>query len=236
MENILLIDTATPYCSVTLSRDGIVEHVRQTNETNAHARVVTVFIDEVLKQNNLKPTDLSAVAVSMGPGSYTGLRIGVSAAKGLCYALELPLIAISTLQAMAWGMTQKAKQEALWADDVIFCPMIDARRMEVYTAWFDAKVVQQGEVQAVVIDQESLQLWPAVSKLVFAGDGLNKSKPILQQLPQAFFIDDFTPSATYMATLAQRKFEHNDFENLAYCEPFYLKEFKAAPPNIKGLR
>ena len=180
MKNILLIDTATPFCSVALSRDGIVEHVRQTNETNAHARVITVFIDEVLKAGNLQPTDLSAVAVSMGPGSYTGLRIGVSAAKGLCYALDLPLIARSTLQAMAWGMAQKAQQEIRLPDDTIYCPMIDARRMEVYTAQFDARLEQFGEVQAVVIDDEGLQQWPAESSLVFAGDGMAKAKTILQ--------------------------------------------------------
>jgi tRNA threonylcarbamoyladenosine biosynthesis protein TsaB len=235
MENILLIDTATPYCSVALSRNGIVEHVRETSETNAHARVVTVFIDKVLKASNLRPEDLSAVAVSMGPGSYTGLRIGVSAAKGLCYALELPLIAISTLQAMAWGMAQKVEQEIRQHGDAIFCPLMDARRMEVYTAWFNAKMEQMGEIQAVVIDDESLQLWPG-SKVIFAGDGLAKAKTILQQLPKAIFIDDFTPSAAYMAGLAQQKFENNDFEDVAYCEPFYLKEFKAAPPSVKGLR
>ena len=235
MENILLIDTATPYCSVALSRNGVVEHVRETNETNAHARVVTVFIDEVLKAGNLWPADLSAVAVSMGPGSYTGLRIGVSAAKGLCYALELPLIAISTLQAMAWGMAQKVEREIRQRDDVIFCPLMDARRMEVYTARFSTKMEQVGEIEAVVIDDESLQLWPE-KKVVLAGDGLAKAKTILQKLPQAIFIDDFTPSAAYMAELAHRKFENNDFEDVAYCEPFYLKEFKAAPPNVKGLR
>jgi tRNA threonylcarbamoyladenosine biosynthesis protein TsaB len=235
MENILLIDTATPYCSVALSRNGVVEHVRETNETNAHARVVTVFIDEVLKAGNLRPADLSAVAVSMGPGSYTGLRIGVSAAKGLCYALELPLIAISTLQAMAWGMVQKVEQEIRQHNDVIYCPLMDARRMEVYTAQFNTKMEQVGEIQAVVIDDESLQLWPE-GKVIFAGDGLAKAKTILQQLPKAIFIDDFTPSATYMAGLAHRKFKNNDFEDVAYCEPFYLKEFKAAPPSVKGLR
>ncbi|MCK9270147.1 MAG: tRNA (adenosine(37)-N6)-threonylcarbamoyltransferase complex dimerization subunit type 1 TsaB [Bacteroidales bacterium] len=236
MNNILLIETATPFCSVALSRDGVTEQVRQISETNAHARVITIFIDEVLKACNLQPADLSAVAVSMGPGSYTGLRIGVSAAKGLCYPLELPLIAISTLQAMAWGMAQKARQENRLPDNVIYCPLIDARRMEVYTARYNARMEQLVEVQAVVIDEDSLQQWPTESNLVFAGDGMAKAKPILQQLPRAIFVDDFTPSATYMAGLAQRKFENNDFENLAYCEPFYLKEFKAAAPNVKGLR
>ncbi|NCA86004.1 MAG: tRNA (adenosine(37)-N6)-threonylcarbamoyltransferase complex dimerization subunit type 1 TsaB [Clostridia bacterium] len=235
MTNILLIDTATPYCSVALSHNGVVIGVQQTNETNAHARVITVFIDEVLKANNLKPADLSAVAVSMGPGSYTGLRIGVSAAKGLCYALDLPLIAISTLQAMAWGMAETAKQQINLSGNITYCPLIDARRMEVYTAWFNAQIHQTGEVQAVVIDDESLQQWPEGS-VIFAGDGMAKAKSVLEQLPNATFIDDFTPSAVYMATLAQRKFEDHDFENLAYCEPFYLKEFKAAAPNVKGLR
>jgi tRNA threonylcarbamoyladenosine biosynthesis protein TsaB len=235
MTNILLIDTATPYCSVALSHNGSVTGVRQTNETNAHARVITVFMDEVLKESNLKPSDLSAVAVSMGPGSYTGLRIGVSAAKGLCYALDLPFIAIGTLQAMAWGMAETAKQQINLSGNITYCPLIDARRMEVYTAWFDTQIDQINEVQAVVIDNGSVQRWPEGS-VVFAGDGLAKTKPVLVQLRQAIFIDDFTPSAVYMATLAQRKFENHDFENLAYCEPFYLKEFKAAAPNVKGLR
>ena len=233
MTKILHIETATQICSVALSENNSVIAIQSSDEKNAHSRVLTVFIDEMLKQNNFKPQDLDAIAVSMGPGSYTGLRIGVSTAKGLCFALDKPLIAISTLQAMAIGMTEKVGSSFC---DALFCPMIDARRMEVYSAIFDQGNKQVREILAEIIDENSFSGQLQTNQMIFAGDGAEKCKAILSPNPNAHFLDHFVPSAEFMIKIANEKFKAGKFEDVAYFEPFYLKDFIAGPPKVKGLK
>lgn len=233
MKIILHIETATQICSAALSRGGKVIAEKHSDEKNAHSRVLTVFIDELLKENHLAPQDLDAVAVSKGPGSYTGLRIGVSTAKGLCYALGKPLIAVGTLQAMAWGMTRSVGKVA---QNTLFCPMIDARRMEVYAALFDPSNRQVRDIRAEVIDENSFGEFLKEHVVFFAGDGAAKCKPLLSENPNARFMDNFLPSANYLAEIASGKFNRKEFEDVAYFEPFYLKDFIAGIPKVKGLK
>ena len=199
MTKILHIETATQICSVALSENEKIITSKSSDEKNAHSRILTVFIEEILDSNNLKPQDLDAIAVSMGPGSYTGLRIGVSTAKGLCYSLDKPLIAVSTLQAMAWGMVEKTDRKLQKA---LFCPMIDARRMEVYAAIFNQSNIQEREILAEIIDENSFADLLQTNEVLFAGDGAEKCKEILSPNPNAHFINDFVPSAEYMAAIA----------------------------------
>jgi tRNA threonylcarbamoyladenosine biosynthesis protein TsaB len=235
MTKILHIETATQICSVALSENDEIISSRQSDEKNAHSSILTVFIDEIFRETGVNVHNLDAVSVSMGPGSYTGLRIGVSAAKGLCYAGDKPLIAINTLEAMAFGMIKMAAGKIEKIADCLFCPMIDARRMEVYSAIFNFDLGKIRAVKAEIIDEQSFAEFLNQSKIVFAGDGAEKCKTPLSASQNAIFLDDFTPSANYLVSLANRKFNENDFENVAYFEPFYLKDFIAGPPKVKGL-
>lgn len=236
MTRILHIDTANRFCSVALSEDEKLTGLRETNENNAHSRVVTVFMDELLKSKNLKPAQLDAIAVSMGPGSYTGLRIGVSAAKGLCYALEKPLIAVSTLQAMALAGIEKAKNEMDVNENMHFCPMIDARRMEVYSALYDHTGKPVRDVKAEIIDAYSYQKEIEKQPILFSGDGSAKCKDVIPSGPNVIFQNNVQPSAKFMIPFAFEKFQAGQFEDTAYFEPFYLKSFVAGLPKVKGLR
>jgi len=236
MTKILHIDTAGQFCSIALSMDSTLLGLRQTNEKNAHARVLTLFIRDVLTQNCLSPKDLDAVAVSMGPGSYTGLRIGVSTAKGLCYAIGKPLIAVATLQSMALESLVRWKKMNVDDPDIVFCPMIDARRIEVYSALFDKDGTEIRETRAEIINENSYREFLSVKKVVFSGNGSYKCKPLLSACTNAFFIDNCSSSAKYMIPIALEKFNQRQFEDVAYFEPFYLKDFVAAPPKVKGLR
>ncbi len=236
MTKILHIDTAGQFCSVALSENYTLKGLLETDEINAHARLITIFIDQVIKNQNLSPEDLDAVAVSSGPGSYTGLRIGVSAAKGLCYALSIPLLAIPSLQAMAVGMIEAAKKENTLKPETLFCPMIDARRMEVYTALFDKNGKAIRETSAEIIDENSFAQELSLNPLSFAGSGAAKCKTLLSGNGNALFQDNFEPSAKFMIPLAMDRFLQKQWEDIAYFEPFYLKEFKASPPKVKGLR
>jgi len=236
MPKILHIDTATQFCSVTLTDGEQIIALKESSEKNAHSRVITVWIDEVLKQNNISPGAIDAVAVSQGPGSYTGLRIGVSTAKGLCYALNKPLISVGTLQAMAFGMAKNFLEKNPVADQHLFCPMIDARRMEVYAAIFDQHNRQIREIKAEIITETSFEEEFKTSKIVFGGDGADKCKSLLSVNSNAIFLNDFQPSSKYMVKMALKKFVKADFEDVAYFEPFYLKDFVAGPPRVKGLR
>ena len=236
MTKILHIETSHEFCSVALSHNDELIGLRETNEKNAHSRVVTIFAEEVLKDNNLKPADLDAIAVSEGPGSYTGLRIGVSAAKGFCYALNKPLISVGTLQAMANGIIEKFKSEREIKGNMIFCPMIDARRMEVYDALFDKNGNEIRETKAEIIDENSFQELLKKHQIIFSGNGAEKCKTLFAQNQNAIFQDEFTTSAKFMVPTAFEKFKEKQFEDVAYFEPFYLKSFVAGLPRVKGLR
>ncbi|MDE5422938.1 tRNA (adenosine(37)-N6)-threonylcarbamoyltransferase complex dimerization subunit type 1 TsaB [Ancylomarina sp. DW003] len=231
MALILNIETSTAVCSVSLGKDGRLLAYKENKEGMNHATHLTVFIDSILKENKLSTSDLDAIAVSMGPGSYTGLRIGVSTAKGICYGSNLPLIAVSTLQAMTAPLL---KNEAILSqlgdpEASVFCPMIDARRMEVYTAFYSYKNEEIREVAAEIIDEESFASDLEKSEIVFFGDGSAKCQSSLQS-QNAIFVSDVTPTATGMVELSEAKFETEMFEDVAYFEPFYLKDFVATTP------
>ncbi|MEO3406926.1 tRNA (adenosine(37)-N6)-threonylcarbamoyltransferase complex dimerization subunit type 1 TsaB [Mucilaginibacter sp. CAU 1740] len=225
MSTILQIETATTSCSVALSRDGKLLDFKQINARNIHAEVITLYIDELLVNQKLSYNDLDAIAVSSGPGSYTGLRIGVSTAKGLCFALDKPLIAIETLEAMAYGVitTDGFEQD----ENLLLCPMIDARRMEVYTALFDTSGNRVRETAADIIDEQSFSSYLANHKVLFFGDGAEKCKSVLASNPNSLFLDDFDNSAIHLTSKAAQKFQSGQFEDVAYFEPFYLKDFIA---------
>ncbi len=235
MALILSIETSTPNCSVSLAEDGKILASKELNSRNSHAEVLTLFIQEVLKQSNKELKELDAIAVSMGPGSYTGLRIGVSTAKGLCYALDKPLIAVSTLRAMAFGMAREYCSRPGSDREALFCPMIDARRMEVYAAIYKQGNEEVREVRAEIIDDQSYMDTLTNSKIVFAGDGSDKCKDVITS-DNAIFMEGFLPSSTFMAPIAEHSFNTNSFEDVAYFEPYYLKDFVAGVPKVKGLR
>lgn len=226
MALLLLIETSTTSCSVALAENETILACKEQNERNIHASSITLFVDEVLKSANKTIQDLSAVAVSMGPGSYTGLRIGVSAAKGLCYALDIPLIAVSTLEAMTSGIM--SRNEELNVD--LYCPMIDARRMEVYTAIFNDALEQILPIEAKIIDEFSFEELLKEKRILFFGDGAGKCQQLFADIPNAQFLPDFVNSAKDMAKLANQKFRSAQFENVAYFEPYYLKDFLVTQP------
>jgi tRNA threonylcarbamoyladenosine biosynthesis protein TsaB len=232
MALILCIETATPVCSVALVCDGLVIHSLHSIQKNAHSVMLNVFIDELMKTGGYSFNQLDAVAVSKGPGSYTGLRIGVSTAKGFCYALGLPLIAPGTLEVMAAGFLQQSELPA----GALLCPMIDARRMEVYAAVFDDKLNKIRETDAVVMNEETFGDLPDDCQVYFFGDGASKCSELIAAKPNWHLADDFLISAGQMAAIASTCFSENKFEDVAYFEPFYLKDFVAAKANVKGLR
>ena len=178
--------------------------------------------------------ELDAIAVSKGPGSYTGLRIGVSTAKGLCYSLNKPLIAITTLDAMAAGMVARMQNEDL--GNTLFCPMIDARRMEVYSALYHPDLSMQRKILAEIIDENSFQEEFKDHRIIFGGDGAPKCADILSLNNNAHILEDFLCSSSFMGQVSEQKFREKDFEDVAYFEPFYLKDFVAGIPRVKGLK
>lgn len=225
MALILQLETSTTSCSVALSLNGQTLAIKEQEERNIHASYLTLFIHELMQTCGKQMQDLDAVAVSMGPGSYTGLRIGVSTAKGLCYALDIPLIAINTLEAMAYGFKEGFKEDAF-----LYCPMIDARRMEVYAAVYDTKLKEVLPVEARIIDEHSFSDLLQNQKIVFFGDGAMKCKETLDRNQNAVFVSDFINSAKDLSFLAFEKFNNKLFEDVAYFEPFYLKDFLATQP------
>jgi len=235
LARILNIETSTSVCSVGLSIDGKIVSLQESHTKNSHAEQISLFSQKVIVDAGLKFSDLDAVSVSKGPGSYTGLRIGVSTAKGYCYGLDIPLISIGTLTAMAAGMKNQYDSKD-YSNNILFCPMIDARRMEVYTALFSINLAKVEDVTAKVIDNESFEDKFLEYKLIFAGDGAPKCKEVLGHQSNAIFKDDFYPSASYQSVIAEQKFLNKDFEDTAYFEPYYLKEFIAGKPRVKGLR
>jgi tRNA threonylcarbamoyladenosine biosynthesis protein TsaB len=215
MSIILNIETATKNCSVALANEGKTIACKEIAEQNfSHAEKLHVFIEELLAENNLQFSDLNAIAVSQGPGSYTGLRIGVSSAKGLCYALNIPMIAIDTLQLLA---------KQIQIEDGIIIPMIDARRMEVFSAFYDKNHNQIRNTQAEIIDETSYQEITETIHLV--GDGTEKFKNTLIDDKFVFHSDVVFPSANKMSQLSFDKYQKSDFVDVAYFEPYYLKDF-----------
>jgi tRNA threonylcarbamoyladenosine biosynthesis protein TsaB len=231
---ILNIETATGVCSVALARNGQLIGLKESDTKNSHSSVLNLFIDEVLKTADVDLADIDAIAVSEGPGSYTGLRIGVASAKGLCYALDKPLIGVSTLQSMAIGMMKSVSVEHV--HHTLYCPMIDARRMEVYCAIFDEEAKEIREIRAEIIDENSFMEFLSKNRVVFAGDGALKCRPLIDKHPNAVFLEDFQVSSKFMITFSEQKYFHNQIEDLAYFEPHYLKEFVAGKPRVKGLK
>ena len=217
MTYILNLETATKNCSVSISQDGKTILCKEMAEAGySHAEKLHVFIEESLKESNLTFNDLSAIAVSQGPGSYTGLRIGVSAAKGLCFALNLPLISVDTLQVLA---------SQLSIPDGLIIPMIDARRMEVYSAIFTSKWDKIRDVQAEILTENSFE---GVSETMhFVGDCAEKAKTVLTNTDFIFHEEIIYPSANEMSALSYLKFQQSNFEDVAYFEPYYLKDFMA---------
>ncbi|MBN2637963.1 MAG: tRNA (adenosine(37)-N6)-threonylcarbamoyltransferase complex dimerization subunit type 1 TsaB [Bacteroidales bacterium] len=237
MALILSIETSTRVCSVALSQDGMLLAMEESTTQNSHAEQITVFAEGVLYKAGKNFIDLDAIAVSKGPGSYTGLRIGVSTAKGFCYSLDKPLISVGTLPSLASGMIQQLGMEGRNPEEYLFCPMIDARRMEVYAAIYDNSLIVQRRVQAEVIDEESYSEFLVKKPVFFIGDGAPKCQEILGKNKNALFTDEpFLPSARYMIPIAEEKFKNNDFEDVAYFEPFYLKDFIPGVSRVKGLK
>lgn len=228
MALILHIETATTASSVALSENGMLLSVSERHEKNLHASIITILISEVLEMAGRRLSDVQAVSVSMGPGSYTGLRIGVATAKGLCYGLNIPLIGINTLQAMSSGV---AALPDLWPgagalpDHYYLCPMIDARRMEVYMAIFDENQEEVIKTGAHIIDASTFEPWLSQRPVLIFGDGAEKIRELYTHQPAALFLPGFINSATFQVPLASRKFSRSHFENLYTFEPFYLKEF-----------
>ena len=236
--NILLIETATQICSVVLSADGKVLARRESDTPNAHSTCLSVFIDEVLKESHLTPRDLNAVCVSAGPGSYTGLRIGVSTAKGFCYALGIPLLSVPTLLSMAaLYYRQHPDYQGL------VCPMIDARRMECYTMMVKGERLKvKGEMEilrdtsADVIEAGCFDEWLDSGEVMFSGDGAEKTKELLGTHHNARYDNSFRLSAEGMLELAESRLRDGKTEDVAYFEPFYLKDFVAKKSVVHGLR
>jgi tRNA threonylcarbamoyladenosine biosynthesis protein TsaB len=224
MPTILQIETATQACSAAISKDGKTVAVKELIAHNIHAGSLTLFIDEVIHAAGIKYAELDAVAVSKGPGSYTGLRIGVSTAKGLCYALDKPLIGVDTLQMMAEGFLQLNT-----GYNGLVCPMIDARRLEVFTALFDASGNLVLPVEAKIIDGSSFQHELNSAKITFIGDGAAKCEGLICS-KNAVFSDVNFNSAANMSRIAMDLFGIRKFEDVAYFEPFYLKDFVLTTP------
>ena len=219
MAYLLHIESSSTVCSVAISKDSELQAIKELNNGYSHAENLHVFIDELLKETSLKATDLSAISVSSGPGSYTGLRIGFSAAKGLAYALQIPLICIETLKALSTLAIKQINTDAL------YCSLMDARRMEVYCAVYDNHLNDILPLQALVLSEESIKVFDLQKPIYFFGDGMPKTKALLQTIPHSFFIENITASASAMIDLAYAKYQAKDFEDVAYSEPNYLKEF-----------
>lgn len=217
MSLILNIETSVSAASICLKNEEGLEDIRRSENQKDHAGWLHEAIDSLLKKNNFSPTDLKAVAVSIGPGSYTGLRVGLASAKGFCYALKIPLIAISTLKMMAFA----AKDEV--PDAALICPLIDARRMEVFTALYDTSLKEKMAPRAVIIDESFEQLLGSNEKIIFCGNGSKKLQNCSFSLPSVF--SQSIADASHLAKMAEISFRKNDFADLAYTEPLYIKEF-----------
>ena len=226
---ILLIETATQVCSVAIASEGGILAERRSTEANAHSSQLSLFIGELLEECGMKPSQLSAVCVSSGPGSYTGLRIGVSSAKGICYALGIPLVSVPTLEGMA---------AQYYADHPeyrgLVCPMIDARRMECYSAFYSHDGVARG-TRADIITEGIYDEYLDGQVVTFVGDGAPTCFPLLSKHPNARLDSSFSISARGLLPVALRKLQGGQTEDVAYFEPYYLKDFVAKKSVVRGL-
>ena len=231
MTYILNIETTTKSCSVVISLNNDIVALKESQSSYTHSENITIFISEVIRNAGISINLLDAIAVSRGPGSYMGLRIGVSTAKGLCYALNKPLIAVDTLGAMAF------KASAIKNDmKALYCPMLDARRMEVYCALYDSSNNNIVPTEAKIIDENSFEKELATAPIYFFGEGASKCKETLKNQPNAFFVDDYVMSADALVPFALQNYNEKQFENLSYFEPFYLKDFIPGISRVKGLK
>ena len=236
MALILSIETGTDICSVAIANDGELMALRESDEGRDHAKKVALFVDELLKETGVQPDDLDAIAVGKGPGSYTGLRIGVSFAKGMCYALDIPLIAIGSLDALTEVAREDFDAGILDLEDDQWIsshlvPMVDARRMEVYTQIFNTSGESLTEVSAEVVDADSFRQWREQGSIVLFGNGAKKCAEVLEG---ALYVS-VSPSARGLVRLAEEAFNASKFEDIAYFEPFYLKDFVVIPSKKKLL-
>lgn len=223
MARILSLETSTTVCSVALHENGSLLALSEVHLEHSHGSRLALLIDNVVASSGCKMSDINAVAVSSGPGSYTGLRIGTSTAKGICFALNVPLIAIDTLTILSQQL------DRMNIERLLLCPMIDARRMEVYCSVLDADgSIIQG-IEAKIIDEKSFEELLNEKRLIFFGNGAEKCRAVITH-NNASFVSGIAPSAMHLGTLAFRKFQKNEFEDLFQFEPFYLKEFKAKKP------
>ena len=228
MSTFINIETATELCSCSLSIEDKVVIDRVNHNSQSHATSLGVFVEETMQFVREKQLNINAVSVSSGPGSYTGLRIGVSQAKGLSYGLNIPLIAIPTTAIMAYAVKDEVD------DDVLLCPMIDARRMEVYTTIYNTSLQVVRETAAEILDQNSYSDILSKTRVCFFGNGSQKFKEVIDH-PNAIFIDEIKPLASSMCRLTKESYDTKKFTNSAYFEPFYLKEFNATIPKNKIL-
>lgn len=229
MAVILNIETSTNVCSTALCFDGEIIATREDYSGNNHATLLSGFIRDCMDKAKEKKLAIDAIAVSIGPGSYTGLRIGLSEAKGLAYALDVPLIGVSTLQIM----TVSVMFSDFFDDNVMFAPMIDARRMEVYTAVYDYALEALLPPCPLILENDSYAKWLDRGPVIFFGNGCDKARPLLQDHPNANFITEIHPLAANMMALSERAYRNKNFLDLAYSVPEYLKDFQATQPKNK---
>lgn len=221
---ILSIETATKVCSVAMHRDGELLGSMELHVDRSHSEYMAVMIKDLIGYTGVETKELSAVAVSKGPGSYTGLRIGVSTAKGLCFGLDIPLISVNSLRAMAYEVNKHNLKE------YDLCPMLDARRMEVYCLIADHDLNMKQETHSRIVEEASFAEELKDNPILFFGNGMPKSRDILGMNDKALFIEDIHPKASNIGFLAYEKFKNKDFENTVTFEPFYLKDFIATKP------
>jgi tRNA threonylcarbamoyladenosine biosynthesis protein TsaB len=233
---VICLETATNLCSVALCDSAGVISLKECSEEKSHASLVTVFIEEIFKENGIRASHLEAIAVSKGPGSYTGLRIGVSVAKGVAYAASIPLIGIDTTLSMFRGLSQNYNYNPGNEENILFCPMLDARRMEIYYAIYDARGETIKAISAEIIGKDSFRNIPESQRIIFFGDGAAKCKDVITR-KNITVADEFRISASYMQKPVFQAIKNKRFEDIAYFEPFYLKDFITSTPkkNILGV-
>ena len=230
---ILSLETSTTFCSAALHDDGKLVASKELLTPQSASSQLAPIIDQLFKASKVSSREIKAVAVASGPGSYTGLRIGVATAKGICYALQIPLIAVNTLELMAYQIVNSSSSpsplERGLGGEVLLCPMLDARRMEVYCllADLDLRIIEP--TLAKIIDEESFRVWLETKTILFFGNGADKCQEIIKS-PNATFMKGITPSASQLGEMAFQKLMDNKFENLSSFEPYYLKEFMVKKP------